>query len=139
MRGRIPELAAEKGEGFVHNSMHYATANFPINPSTPLHEIALQNRKAVLICEPHHKLYASSNWSGSWQGIDLSKAAPESYTMTGNEKQSIVVGQSRTQRSPMRCRNIDTPYNIHVTSRSIDRVVALCRTDEGFGATLLLR
>ncbi|KAF9769311.1 hypothetical protein IL306_013275 [Fusarium sp. DS 682] len=141
LRDRIPELQGAKGQGFIHNAVHYATANFAISPSTPLHEIALQNRIAVnkaldesdiqagvstlrqlakagqvmLICEPHHKLYSSSNWSGSWQGIDFSKAAPESYDKTSYRKELLVLGQSKTLKAPMRY-----------------RVVIMCRTSEGF-------
>ncbi|KAF5969759.1 hypothetical protein FBULB1_10041 [Fusarium bulbicola] len=44
---RIPELQGERGEGYVHNAVHYATSNFTMKPSTELDEIALQNRIAV--------------------------------------------------------------------------------------------
>ncbi|KAI1045059.1 hypothetical protein LB505_009368 [Fusarium chuoi] len=141
LRDRIPELQGEKGEGFVHNAVHYATANFGINPSTELDEIALQNRIAVskaleesdikagvntlrelakanqfmLICEPHHKLYSSSNWSGSWQGIDFAKAAPKSYDLSSHRKEMVVLGQSKTLKAPLRY-----------------RAVIMCRTSEGF-------
>ncbi|CZR47962.1 uncharacterized protein FPRO_13631 [Fusarium proliferatum ET1] len=141
LRDRIPELQSEKGEGFVHNAVHYATANFAIKPSTELDEIALQNRIAVnkaleepdikagvstlrelakanqvmLICEPHHKLYSSSNWSGSWQGIDFTKAAPKSYDLLSHRKEMVVLGQSKTLKAPLRY-----------------RVVIMCRTSEGF-------
>ncbi|KAG4259065.1 hypothetical protein FPRO03_13287 [Fusarium proliferatum] len=141
LRDRIPELQSEKGEGFVHNAVHYATANFAIKPSTELDEIALQNRIAVnkaleepdikagvstlrelaqanqvmLICEPHHKLYSSSNWSGSWQGIDFTMAAPKSYDLSSYRKEMVVLGQSKTLKAPLRY-----------------RAVIMCRTSEGF-------
>ncbi|QGI69575.1 hypothetical protein CEK26_013531 [Fusarium fujikuroi] len=141
LRDRIPELQREKGEGFVHNAVHYATANFAIKPSTELDEIALQNRIAVnkaleesdikagvstlrelakanqvmLICEPHYKLYSSSNWSGSWQGIDFTKAAPKSYDLSSYRKEMVVLGQSKTLKAPLRY-----------------RAVIMCRTSEGF-------
>ncbi|KAM0491737.1 hypothetical protein ACHAP8_010366 [Fusarium lateritium] len=141
LRDRIPELKGQRGEGFIHNAVHYATANFAINPSTPLSETALQNRIAVnkglgqediqagvktlrevaksgqlmLICEPHHKLYSSSNWSGAWQGIDLTKAAPESYDKTSYRKEMVVLGESKSQNALSRY-----------------RVVVMCRTSEGF-------
>lgn len=111
--------------------MHYATANFAIKPSTELDEIALQNRIAVnkaleepdikagvstlrelakanqvmLICEPHHKLYSSSNWSGSWLGIDFTKAAPKSYDLSSYRKEMVVLGQSKTLKAPLRCKD----------------------------------
>ncbi|KAG5829696.1 hypothetical protein H9Q74_000215 [Fusarium xylarioides] len=129
LRDRIPELRGERGEGFVHNAVHYATSNFTMKPSTELDEIALQNRIAVttaleesdikagvstlwelakakqvmLICEPHHKLYSSSNWSGSWQGIDFTKAAPKSYDLSSRRKEMVVLGQSKALKAPMRC------------------------------------
>ncbi|KAF5717855.1 hypothetical protein FMUND_5525 [Fusarium mundagurra] len=138
---RIPELQGERGEGFVHNAVHYATSNFTIKPSTELDEIALQHRIAVnkaldesdikagvstlrelakakqvmLICEPHHKLYSSSNWSGSWQGIDFTKAAPKSYDMSSRRKEMVVLGQSKALKAPLRY-----------------RVAIMCRTSEGF-------
>ncbi|KAH7240766.1 Aldehyde/histidinol dehydrogenase [Fusarium redolens] len=141
LRDRILELQGERGEGYVHNAVHYATAKFAIKPETQLDEIALQNRIAVnealkesdikagvstlrevakagqvmLICEPHHKLYSSSNWSGSWQGIDFTKAAPASYDLTSHRKEMVVLGQSKTLKAPMRY-----------------RVVIMCRTSEGF-------
>ncbi|KAF5606653.1 uncharacterized protein FSUBG_5839 [Fusarium subglutinans] len=125
---RIPELHSETGEGYVHNAVHYATSNFTIKPSTELDKIALQNRIAVtkaleesnikakvstlreiakanqvmLICEPHHKLYSSSNWSGSWQGIDFTKAAPKSYDLSSHRKDMVILGQSKTLKAPMR-------------------------------------
>ncbi|KAM0543811.1 hypothetical protein ACHAPJ_012118 [Fusarium lateritium] len=141
VRGRIPELEAEKGDGYIHNALHFATTNFTISPFTRLHEIALQNRKAItkaleptdieagvstlreiakhgqvmLICEPHHKLYAASNWCGAWRGIDFSKAAPKSYTSREDMKELLVIGQSKVARSPGRY-----------------RVSIMCRTKEGF-------
>jgi hypothetical protein len=129
VRDRTPDLQGERGEGYVHNAVHYATGNFTIKPETQLDEIALQNRIAVNealkesdiktgvstlrevakagqvmpICEPHHKLYSSSNWSGSWQGIDFTKAAPASYDLTSHRKEMVVLGQSKTLKAPMRC------------------------------------
>ncbi|KAF5664615.1 hypothetical protein FCIRC_10769 [Fusarium circinatum] len=128
LRDRIPELQGERGGGYVHNAVHYATSNFTMKPSTELDEIALQNRIAVtkaleksdikagvstlreiakanqvmLICEPHHKLYSSSNWSDSWQGIDFTKAAPRSYDLSSHRKEMVVLGQSKTLKAPMR-------------------------------------
>ncbi|KAF5563482.1 hypothetical protein FNAPI_2691 [Fusarium napiforme] len=141
LRDRIPELQGERGEGYVHNAVHYATSKFTIKPSTEIDEIALQNRIAVdkaleesdikagvktlrelakanqvmLMCEPHHKLYSSSNWSGSWQGIDFTKAAPKSYDLSSYRKEMVVLGQSKTLKAPLRY-----------------RVVIMCRTSEGF-------
>ncbi|KAF5557572.1 hypothetical protein FPHYL_7659 [Fusarium phyllophilum] len=138
---RIPELQGERGEGFIHNAVQYVTANFAVKPSTELDEIALQNRIAVttaleesdikagvstlrelakakqvmLICEPHHELYSSSNWSGSWQGIYFTKAAPKSYDLSNRRKEMVVLGQSKTLKAPMRY-----------------RAVIMCRTSEGF-------
>ncbi|EWG50932.1 hypothetical protein FVEG_10050 [Fusarium verticillioides 7600] len=141
LRDRIPELQGERGEGYVHNAVHYATSNFTIKPSTEIDEIALQHRIAVtealeesdikagvktlrelakanqvmLICEPHHKLYSSSNWSGSWQGIDFTKATPKSYDLSSHRKEMVVLGQSKTLKAPLRY-----------------RVAIMCRTSEGF-------
>ncbi|KAF4982587.1 hypothetical protein FZEAL_1819 [Fusarium zealandicum] len=141
LRGRIPSLPKETCDGFIHNSVHYATSTFQYNPSTPLHDIALYNRKAInkaleesdiksgvralrevaqhgqvmLICEPFHKLYSASNWCGAWQGIDFSKAAKEPTENSGDGQELIVLGQSKAARTPGR-----------------NRIVIMCRTNEGF-------
>ncbi|KAF5697457.1 hypothetical protein FGLOB1_12752 [Fusarium globosum] len=144
---RIPELQRENGEGFVHNAVHYATANFAIKPSTELDEIALQNRIAVnkaleesdikagvstlrelakanqvmLICEPHHKLYSFSNWSGLWQGIDFTKAAPKSYDLSSHRKEMVVLGQSKTLKAPLRYRAVICVERVKASGATLQR------------------
>lgn len=85
----------------------------------------------MLICEPHHKLYSSSNWSGSWQGIDFTKAAPMSYDLSSHRKEMVVLGQSKTLKAPLRC-NCTVVLSFKDTDWLIDRVVIMCRTSEGF-------
>ncbi|KAF4503300.1 succinate-semialdehyde dehydrogenase [Fusarium agapanthi] len=67
-----------------------------------LRDLAKANQ-VMLICETHHKLYSSSNWSGLWQGIDFTKAAPKSYDLTSHRKEMVVLGQSKTLKAPTRC------------------------------------
>ncbi|KAJ3533676.1 hypothetical protein NM208_g7879 [Fusarium decemcellulare] len=141
LRGRVPALSAGKGDGFIHNGLHYATANFQVSSSTPLHDIALCNRVAInqameetdiqagvtalrelarcgqvmLICEPSQKLYSVSNWCGAWQGIDFSHATKEPQETNKIVPELMVLGQSRLARSPLRY-----------------RVAIMCKTTEGF-------
>jgi hypothetical protein len=94
-----------------------------------LRELAKANQ-VMLICEPHHKLYSSSNWSGAWQGIDFTKAAPKSYGLSSHRKEMVVLGQSKTLKAPLRCKC--TGRELEVTDLLIDRVAIMCRTSEGF-------
>jgi hypothetical protein len=129
VRGRVPALSDEKGDGFIHNSLHYATANFRINSSTPLHDIAFANRMAInqalkeddieaglkalreisqcgqimMICEPFQKLYSVSNWCRAWQGLDFSNAEGGSGGKGVKKLEPIVLGLSKQLGSPGRC------------------------------------
>jgi hypothetical protein len=120
----------EKNAGFIHNSLHYATATVQINPSTPLHDIALANREAVnqalkpddieagmealrevsrrrqamVICEPRQKWYAASNWCGAWRGIDFSKTAIEPRENT----ELVVLGLTKLPKYFGRCESFGT-------------------------------
>ncbi|KAF5027124.1 hypothetical protein F66182_750 [Fusarium sp. NRRL 66182] len=158
LRGRIPELEAEKGEGFVHNSLHYATASFRISPCTPLREIAFQNRKAVikglqqedieagqrvlckvaksgqsmLICEPHHRVYNVSNWCRAWQGIDFSIAAVTPNSDANETREPLVLGQGRPLRNMGRCERIDEDSVFIETDCITDSTSIMCRTKRGF-------
>ncbi|RTE82406.1 hypothetical protein BHE90_003034 [Fusarium euwallaceae] len=141
LRGRVPGLWDDDGDRFIHNALHYATANFNISASTPLHEIALHNRQAInkalerseievglaalrdvskrrqvmLICEPFEKLYSVSNWCGAWKGIDFSVAEEEPQVKSEQGWDMLVLGQSRLAKSPGRY-----------------RVSIMCKTKEGF-------
>ncbi|RSL47243.1 hypothetical protein CEP54_013486 [Fusarium duplospermum] len=141
LRGRVPGLWDDDGDRFIHNALHYATANFKISASTPLHEIALHNRKAInkaserseievglaalrdvskrrqvmLICEPFEKLYSVSNWCGAWKGIHFSATEKEPQVKGEHDWDMLVLGQSRLAKSPGRY-----------------RVSIMCKTKEGF-------
>ncbi|UPK95372.1 hypothetical protein LCI18_006307 [Fusarium solani-melongenae] len=141
LRGRAPGLWDNDGDRFIHNALHYATANFKISASTPLHKIALYNRQAInkalerseieaglaalrdvskrrqvmLICEPFEKLYSVSNWCGAWKGIDFSAAEKEPQVEKEHTWDMLVFGQSRLAKSPTRY-----------------RVSLMCKTKEGF-------
>jgi hypothetical protein len=47
VRGRVPQLNGDY-DASIHNSLHYGTARFQFDPSTPLSEIAYQNRQAII-------------------------------------------------------------------------------------------
>ncbi|WAO95472.1 Hypothetical protein NCS54_01309500 [Fusarium falciforme] len=141
LRRRVPGLWDDDGDRFIHNALHYATANFKISATTPLHEIALHNRKAInkalerseievglaalrdvskrrqfmLICEPFEKLYSVSNWCGAWKGIDFSAAETEPQAKREHAWDMLVLGQSRPAKSPTR-------YRLSI----------MCKTKEGF-------
>ncbi|KAL6912509.1 hypothetical protein FSST1_010269 [Fusarium sambucinum] len=117
LRDRIPELKGEKGEGFIHNAVHYATANFAVNPSTPLSEIALQSRIAVNKALGQEDIQAGVKTlpEVAKSGQLMLISAPESYDKTSYRKEMVVLGESKS-------RNALGRY----------RVVIMCRTSEGF-------
>lgn len=136
VRRRVPGLRDDDGDRFIHNALHYATANFRLNVSTPLHEIALINRQSVnkalerpeievglaalrevskqkqhmLICEPFEKLYSVSNWCGAWKGIEFSAAAEKELRIKSeHDWDMLVLGQSRPLKAPARCELAPSP------------------------------
>jgi hypothetical protein len=125
-------MSVGKNDSFIHNSLHYATAHFRIDASTPVSEIAYQNRQAIKqaldekdidigmsvtremvrrgqsihICEPFQRSYHISNWCGAWNGLDFSSTIKE-----GKERAAVkllVVGQGNKPGAPRRCKHIDT-------------------------------
>ncbi|CEL03438.1 hypothetical protein ASPCAL04592 [Aspergillus calidoustus] len=145
LRGRHPDLPIGESDGFIHNSLHYATARFRINASTPVSEIAYWNRQAIIqalreedidigmsvtremvrrgqpihICEPFERFYSISNWCGAWKGLDFRGAvAVEEH---GQEERTLldvdmlVVGQGNKRGAPRRF-----------------RTSIMCKTSEGF-------
>jgi hypothetical protein len=126
VRGRLPQLQQDRNE-FIHNSLQFSTARFRINHSTPLSEIAYQNRKAIIqavdlkdieisltavremvrrgqsthICEPFEKSYFVTNWSAAWKGLDFSPALKE---QKGTDLTLLVLGESHVVGGPQKCK-----------------------------------
>ncbi|EEA22102.1 hypothetical protein TMatcc_008472 [Talaromyces marneffei ATCC 18224] len=96
LRGRHPNLTSpEKQRSYIHNALLYVSARFPIKPTTPVCEIAYQNRQAIAsctleeieivqavmreqvrigqathICEPFEMSYFVTNWCLAWKGLE---------------------------------------------------------------------
>jgi hypothetical protein len=134
VRGRHPDLPCGESDGFIHNSLHYATAHFRIGASTPVSEIAYRNRQAINqalkeedievgmsvtremvrrgqpihICEPFERFYSVSNWCGAWKGLDFRGAValtdPEREERTLLDVDMLVVGQGNKPGAPRRCK-----------------------------------
>jgi hypothetical protein len=134
VRGRHPDLPFGESDGFIHNSLHYATAHFRIDASTPVSEIAYRNRQAINqalneedidigmsvtremvrrgqpihICEPFERFYSISNWCGAWKGLDFRGAVavkgPELEERTLLDVDMLVVGQGNKPGAPRRCK-----------------------------------
>ncbi|KAL4864684.1 hypothetical protein BDV12DRAFT_200848 [Aspergillus spectabilis] len=139
LRGRHPDMPYGKCDGFIHNSLHYATAHFRIDASTPVSEIAYRNRQAINqaleekdieigmsvtremvrrgqpihICEPFERFYSFSNWCGAWRGLDFSSAIGEQKERPVVDL--LVVGQGNKPGAPRRF-----------------RTSIMCKTSKGF-------
>ncbi|CEJ61932.1 hypothetical protein PMG11_10448 [Penicillium brasilianum] len=126
-------------EGFIHNSLHYATARFQIDGSTPISEIAYRNRQSVNqaleqddidigmsvtremvrrgqpihICEPFERFYSISNWCGAWKTLNFNSAVTKQDQH--RKADILVIGQSNKAGAPRRF-----------------RTSIMCKTSEGF-------
>lgn len=131
MRGRVPQLDRDRN-GFIHNGLHYSTARFRIDSSTPLSEIAYLNRLAIIqaldqkeieigmavtremvrrrqrihICEPFERSFSVTNWSAAWKGLDFSTAikGDENGKSERTALKMVVLGDSKELGMPGRCK-----------------------------------
>ncbi len=144
MRGRLPILQGDNCNGFIHNSAGYSTARFRVGPSTPISEIAYQNRQALtraaapedaeiglavvremvrrrqpnLTCEPFERFFHVTNWATAWKGLDFSSAC-EALETEGNGQTSselLVLGSGAPRNLPLRCESASQPE--HLVSRN---------------------
>ncbi|PCH01079.1 Hypothetical protein PENO1_044620 [Penicillium occitanis (nom. inval.)] len=96
LRGRHPNLKSPlKQRSYIHNGLAYVSARFRITSTTPVREIAYQNRQAINsatpeeiemgqavmreqvrlgqashICEPFERSYFVTNWCLAWKGLE---------------------------------------------------------------------
>jgi hypothetical protein len=132
VRRRVPKLEGDAADAFIHNSLHYSTAHFKMEPSTPVAEIAYQNRVALkqaldpkdieigmtvvremvrrgqsqLTCEPFERFYHVSNWSSAWSGLDFSSVVKgqEKGKEGSRRPKLLVLGEGRASTSKIgRC------------------------------------
>lgn len=131
VRGRIPKLDGDRN-AFIHNALHYSTSRFPVDPSTPLSEIAYQNRKAIIesldekdistniavvhemvrrrqpvhVCELFERSFFVTNWTAAWKGLDFSPAIkePEHVANGISNLKLFILGESKVVGGPDRCK-----------------------------------
>lgn len=130
VRGRVPELGPEQRKGFIHNSLHTATARMQVGPTTPVSEIAYATRQAIEeamgardieigtvitremvrrgqanhTCEPFDRSYHTSNWCAAWKDLDFSSAVKSEKKEQGKKPKFLVLGQSGERKTPLRCK-----------------------------------
>ncbi|KAH8599506.1 hypothetical protein B0O99DRAFT_659317 [Bisporella sp. PMI_857] len=127
LRGRIPQL--ENRDAFIHNSLHYATSRFLMTSSTPMGEIALRNRQAIIRATVPKEIeigmetcremvfewsYNISNWSAAWKGLDFGEAV-KGENKGRNPKLKLLLGEGKALNGPDR-------FNAMV----------LCKAEEGY-------
>lgn len=123
VRGRVPKLGENAADAFLHNSLHYSTARFKIEPSTPVSEIAYQNRQAlkqaldpkdiersmtvvremvrrnqsIVICEPFERFYHVTSWTSAWRVLDFSSVVKrkEGGEVVSRRPKLLVLGEGR--------------------------------------------
>jgi hypothetical protein len=114
--------------------LHYSTSRFRIDPSTPVSEIAYQNRKAIIealdekdiatniavvsemvrrgqivhVCEPFERSFFVTNWTAAWKGLDFSPAIkePEPNENGTSAPKLFVLGESKIIGGPDRCKQL---------------------------------
>jgi hypothetical protein len=112
--------------------LHFGTAHFQIDASTPVSEIAYLNRQAIIqsldqrdieigltvtremirrgqsthICEPFERSYSISNWCGAWKGLDFGSATKgaKKEGKEPTELKMFVLGQGKELKAPGRCK-----------------------------------
>ncbi|KFY92834.1 hypothetical protein V498_04711 [Pseudogymnoascus sp. VKM F-4517 (FW-2822)] len=140
IRGRLPELDQNR-DAFIHNSLAYGTARFPMSRSTPLSEIAYRTRKAIIeatdprdigisiavmremvrrrqpahIIRPFERSFHVTNWSGAWRGLDFSPAVKkdERERDASTPVKAFVLGYGGIASRPQRCEDISTPLHVN--------------------------
>jgi hypothetical protein len=123
VRRRVPKLEGDSADAFIHNSLHYATAHFRLEPTTPVAEIAYQNRLALkqaldpkdieigmtvfrekvrrgqinLTCEPFERSFHITNWTSAWRDLDFSSVVKgEEKANNGSRRPKLLVlGEGR--------------------------------------------
>lgn len=164
VRGRLPQLQQDR-HAFIHNSLQISTVRLRIDKSTPLSEIAYQNRKAIIqaadpkdieislavtremvrrgqpthICEPFEKSYFVTNWTAAWKGLDFSPAIREQKKGGSSEAdlKLFVLGDCHVEGGPQRCKRIPICC-IPLTTLIRFGIVSstiLCKTAEGYWST----
>jgi hypothetical protein len=131
VRGRVPQLDQDRN-AFIHNSIHYGTSRFRIDPSTPLSELAYQNRLAIIqavdqkdieigltvsremvrrkqalhICEPLETSFNVTSWTAAWRELDFSAAIKRQDTVEAEQSalKFLVLGEAKELASPSRCK-----------------------------------
>ena len=126
-RGRHPSLPADTP--YLHNAISFACFRTTINKGTPLFDLAVKHRLAMMdgfrpevivrnmtvlremtrrgdsihITEPWEMSYAVTNWCGAWRGIDFADVMEEKSPCK-EPSVPLVYGHSLERKMPTRCR-----------------------------------
>jgi hypothetical protein len=168
VRRRVPKLQEDAADAFIHNSLHYCTAHFEMDPSTPVSEIAFQNRLALkqamdptdieigmtvvremvrrgqsmLTCEPFERFHHVSNWTAAWKPLDFSSVVKgkDSTKEDSRRPKLLVFGEGReSPSSPGRCEL--SPIIACQRELMLSRPVnttIMCKTEEGYWCNFAL-
>ena len=132
VRRRVPKLEGDAADSFIHNSMHYSTARFKMDPSTPVSQIAYENRRAIkqaldpkdivigmtvvremvrrgqvnMTREPFERSLHVTNWTAAWRSLDFSPVVKgqEKVQEASRRPKLLVLGEAKVSRRPVgRC------------------------------------
>ena len=127
VRGRVPKLQGDAAHAFIHNSLHCSIAHFKLEPSTPVAEIAYQNRLAlkqaldpkdieigmtisrekvrrgqsIFTCEPFERFFHVTNWTSAWRTLDFSSVVKgqEKVKEGSRRPKLLVLGEAKESAS----------------------------------------
>ncbi|KAK2616930.1 hypothetical protein QQS21_000018 [Conoideocrella luteorostrata] len=160
LRGLIPELDADRREGFIHNSIISATARVQMQPSTPVSEVAYAHRRAIEeameardieicmavirekvrrgqgnhTCEPFERSYHTTNWCAAWRDLDFGPAIIGENKNENGRPKFLVLGQSGERGTPLRCELFvfATSMAVRATKFCVVSSMILSRNEEGY-------
>ncbi len=132
VRGHHPALPP--GQPYLHNALTFSTTRRVVHRGTPVSELALYHRVAIIeatkpaaidcslaitrelfysrrpmhICEPFELSHIITNWCSAWRDIDFSCAAVTGANGDDCKVSSnapLVFGHSLERNLPMRCKS----------------------------------
>jgi hypothetical protein len=155
-------LEGDTADAFIHNSLHCSTANFKMEPSTPVAEIAYQNRLAlkqaldpkdieismsvvremvrrgqnIFTCEPLERSYHVASWTSAWRPLDFTSVVKgQGKVKEGSRRPKLLVlGEGRlSTRGVGRC-ELSPVFDCRRELMLFRLVIAtiMCKTEEGY-------
>lgn len=132
-----------------------------MGPSTPLSELAYQNRLAhnsaldkkyidislvvtremvrrgqgSHVCEPFDHSFHFTSWNAAWRGLDFSPALKEPVEGGGDRTlpKLFVMGLGKVEGGPDRCKRLSTSYPlVKLIALSVDSPTLFCKSADGY-------